>query len=104
MRFEEQYPAWTRFVCGPAGSILVQRVRTVAETYPDVNLSERPIGGDWDAYDRQGRYLGVPSLPTYAHRHAFAQLQSGDWVMLGIEEDEMEVQYVSVWRVEDGRK
>ncbi len=105
MRFEDQYPAWRRFVCGPRGSILVQRVRTVSETYPDVNLSERPIGGDWDTYDRQGRYLGVPSLPTYAHRHAFVQLQSGEWVMLGIEEDEMDVQYVSVWRVdglEDG--
>ncbi len=70
MRFEDQYPAWRRFVCGPRGSILVQRVRTVSETYPD-----------------------------------FVQLQSGEWVMLGIEEDEMDVQYVSVWRVdglEDG--
>ena len=101
IRFEDTYPAWRRFVCGPAGSILVQRNLPVSETYPDVATGRsRPIGGSWDAFDRQGRYLGVAPLPAEPHRHAFVQLESGDWLMMGIEEDELDVQFVGIWRVE----
>lgn len=101
VRFEETYPAWRRFVCGPDGAILVQRNLPVSETYPEVNTgASRPIGGSWDAFDNKGRYLGVAPLPAEPHRHAFTQLASGDWLMLGIEEDEMDVQFVGIWKVE----
>jgi hypothetical protein len=100
VRFEDTYPAWRRFVCGPAGSILVQRNRAVSESFPDVITgSDRPHGGKWDAFDREGRYLGLATLPAEPHRHAFVQLASGDWVMMGIEEDEMDVEFVGVWTV-----
>ncbi len=101
VRFEETYPSWRRFVCGPAGSILVQRNLPVSESFPEVSTgSGRPIGGSWDAFDREGRYLGVAPLPAEPHRHAFTQLASGDWLMLGIEEDELDVQSVGIWKVE----
>lgn len=100
VRFEETYPAWRRFVCGPGGSILVQRNLPISDTYPEVSRGIRPLGGGWDAFDVDGRYLGLASLPTEPHRHAFAQLSSGEWAMLGIERDELDVEYISVWRVE----
>lgn len=61
---------------------------------------DRPLGGKWDAFDREGRYLGLATLPTEPHRHAFVQVASGDWVMMGSEEDEMDVEFVGVWKVE----
>jgi hypothetical protein len=101
VRFEDTYPAWKRFVCGPEGSILVQRVLTVSESYPEVNTGlGLPLGGEWDAFDKEGRYLGLVSLPAEPHRHAFARLAAGDWVMIGVETDEMDIEYVGVWKVE----
>jgi len=101
VRFEDTYPAWRLFVCGPAGSILVQRNLTISETFPDViTSSDDPHGGRWDAFDREGRYLGLATLPAEPHRHAFVQLASGDWVMMGIEKNEMDVQFIGIWKVE----
>jgi hypothetical protein len=62
--------------------------------------ASRPIGGVWDAFDKEGRYLGVAPLPAEPHRHAFTKLPSGDWLMMGIEQDDMDVQYVGIWKVE----
>lgn len=100
VRFEETYPAWRRFVCGPGGSILVQRNLPISETFPDVSRGDRPLGGAWEAFDKDGRYLGLAALPAVPHRHAFTRLSSGEWAMLGIETDDLEVEYISVWKVE----
>ena len=105
-RFEPYYPAWRRFVCGPAGSILVQRIRPLSEfTVEEIGLADRPPGGEWEVFDREGRFLGIAPLPTEPHRHAFARDLEGNWLMVGQEQDELEVPYVGVWRIgglEDG--
>jgi hypothetical protein len=101
LRFEDQYPSWRRFVCGPAGSIMVQRVRRLTEfAVEDVGLADRPPGGDWEIFDREGRFLGIAPLPVEPHRHAFARGGDGTWLMVGQELDELEVPYVGVWRIE----
>jgi hypothetical protein len=100
-RFEPYYPAWRRFVCGPAGSILVQRVRRLSEfTVEEIGLADRPPGGEWEAFDREGRFLGIAPLPVEPHRHAFARTADGHWLMVGQEQDELEVPYVGVWRID----
>jgi hypothetical protein len=101
LRFEDYYPIWRRFVCGPAGAIMVQRVRRLTEfAVEDIGLGDQPPGGDWDIFDREGRYLGVAPLPTDPHRHAFYQDPAGHWLMAGIEFDDLDVQYVGIWRIE----
>jgi len=101
MRFEEIYPAWRRFVCGPAGSLLVQRVRPVREfTVANLPLGALPPGGEWEAFDREGRFLGVVHLPTEPHRHAFYRDPDGNWLMAGIETDELEVEFLGTWRID----
>lgn len=105
MRFEELYPAWRRFVCGPAGSLLVQRIRPVREfTVANLPLGALPPGGEWEAFDREGRFLGVVHLPTEPHRHAFYRSPAGDWLMAGIETDELDVEFISIWRIDGLRE
>jgi hypothetical protein len=109
MRFESTYPAYRRFVCGPAGTLLVQRVRLLREVndteLEDVQMDERPPGADeWDVFDRQGRYLGVAPLPGPPHRHAFTQDTSGTWLMSTLERGELDVPYAAVWQIEGIRQ
>lgn len=105
IRFEPTYPAFRRFVCGPEGSILVQRIQPLREMTPE-QLENFGVGAtapgadEWDVFDREGRYLGVAPLPTPPHRHAFTRDRSGAWLMVGIERDELDVPYAGVWRVE----
>jgi hypothetical protein len=103
--FESTYPAYTRFVCGPAGTLLVQRVLPLRELteaqLENFNLGERPPGSDdWDVFDHEGRYLGVAPLPTPPHRHAFTRDASGQWFMGGLERGDLDVPFASVWRIE----
>ncbi len=101
LRFEDHYPVWRRFVCGPAGSTMVQRVRRLTEfAVEDIELGFVPPGGDWEIFDREGRYLGMAALPTDPHRHAFYQDPDGNWLMAGVELDELDVEYVGIWRIE----
>jgi hypothetical protein len=105
MRFESTYPAYSRFVCGPAGTLMVQRVRLLREVdetqLDDIELNERAPGADeWDVFDRQGRYLGVAPLPGPPHRHAFTQDTSGAWLMSTLERGELDVPYAAVWQIE----
>jgi hypothetical protein len=115
VRFADTYSAFTRFTCGPAGTLLVQRVRPVR----DLDVQEQkeiPLGSfsvppgslEWDVFDRAGRYLGVVVIPgtelvAVPPRCRFLQDRAtGSWYMYSTWSDEMGVQYVVRWRV-DGR-
>ncbi len=66
MRFEGSYPAWRKFVCGPAGSILVQRNRRVSETpFDQILVTARPRGGNGTcSIVRGGIWEWLPCLPN----------------------------------------
>jgi hypothetical protein len=105
IRFESAYPAYRSFVCGPAGTLLVQRIRPLRELSEQELQSLWPTGippgsDEWDVFDRDGRYLGVALLPVTPHRQAFAQDTSGVWLMLGLERGELDVPYVEVWHID----
>jgi len=101
-RFESTYPAFRQFVCGPAGTLLVQRIRPLRELSVDeIPFSPFAPGADeWDAFDREGRYLGPAPLPVPPRRHAFTRDSTGAWLMSGVERGELDVPYATVWRIE----
>ncbi len=108
IRFESTYPAYRRFVCGPAGTLLVQRIRPLRELteaqVENLDLSDQPPGADeWDVFNREGRYLGVAPLPVPPHRQAFTRDSTGAWLMLEVERGEFDVLYAAVWRIEVGQ-
>ena len=105
MRFEDHYPAWRKLVCGPAGSLLVQRTRPLRdlseEEVAQLTPGSDPPGGDlWDVFDAAGRYLGVVPLPAEPARHAFRRDAAGDWLMIGKTQDDSGVPYIGVWRMD----
>ncbi|NIM49709.1 MAG: hypothetical protein GTN62_05640 [Gemmatimonadales bacterium] len=104
-RYESTYPAYRQLLCGPAGTLLVQRIRPLRELseeeLPSSWLWRVPLGADeWDVFDREGRYLGVAPLPIPPHRHAFTRDPSGAWLMSGLERGEFDVPYAGVWQIE----
>ena len=106
MRFEEHYPAWRKMVCGPAGTLLVQRPRPLRDLSEEEVTQLSPGGGDlpggdsWDVFEATGRYLGVVPLPAEPARHAFRQDAAGNWLMIGKTQDDFGVPYVGVWRMD----
>jgi len=108
LRFESTYPAYRRIVCGPAGTLLLERIRPLRELsereFQNLGTNHRAPGSDeWDVFDREGRYLGVAPMPVTPHRHAFTQDTSGAWLMSSVERGEFDVPYVAVWQIE-GKK
>jgi hypothetical protein len=112
IHFTETYPHYTQFVCGPAGTLLVQRVRPLSALREEersrlrTDLQRPPGGLEWDAFDREGRYLGVAQLPgtewvAIVPKPRFVQDRAtGSWYMYAIWADEQDVQYVVGWRMD----
>jgi hypothetical protein len=114
LRFEATYPAYRRFICGPAATVLVQHVRPVR----DLTANERKElpswpGGlpgtlEWDVFDSAGRYMGAAAFPgtdwVAGWRNArFVRDETTDnWYMYSVWSDEQDVEYVLAWRL-DGR-
>lgn len=93
--FGDYYPAFANILGGPNGSIWLQRVRTAADVEEGADFNPQDAGApDWDVFDRNGRYLGVVTLPD---RFAPARLH-GD-LLYGVWRDDLDVQYVKVLRV-----
>jgi hypothetical protein len=110
MRFEDTYPAWREMLCGPAGTVLVQRVRPLRELteatdaeFAGIRRNGRPPGGDWDVFDEAGRYLGVTPLPGEPGHNAFTRDDEGHWLMMGVERDALDIPYIAVWRIDGVR-
>jgi len=113
IRFEDRYPAFRRMVCGPAETLLVQRVRPlrdigVAEwsTTLGSTTSSRPPGSpQWDVFDPDGRLLGSITAVwdgVYRAPRFVQDAGTGTWYVYDVMRDELDVEYVVGWRV-DGR-
>jgi hypothetical protein len=112
VRFTETYPQYSHFVCGPAGTLIVQRVlpfsqMTEQERRSILLTTRRPPGAlEWDVFDRDGRYLGPVEIPgtqsvDVMRNPYFAQDRTtGTWYMYSIWADELDVQYVVGWRID----
>jgi hypothetical protein len=105
--FSDTYPPYRTFGPGPAGTLLVRRVRPMrdlsAEELTDIDVHQvyvPPGSSEWDVFDRQGRYLGAVVMPRMGRY--FEDPASGTWYKVAIWEDELGVQYVVRWRI-DGR-
>ena len=98
--FEDQYPFYRRFMCGPRGSLWVQQVRPLRHMTQEERESFG-IGGlapgvpEWDVFDREGRYLGVVEIPL-----GMDYILLLDDLVLGVYEDELEVQYLVVLEID----
>lgn len=108
LRFEEQYPEWRDVVCGPAGTVLVQRTRPLRE-FSEEELVRRgrllldppdAPGGDWEVFDSTGRYLGVAPFPADPGRRSFRRDADGSWLMMAATADDIGTPFVTVWRLE----
>jgi hypothetical protein len=100
IHFTDTYPYFRRFMSGPRGTLWLRRIRTIAEMTPEEvaelnrSLTPRPAGG-FDVFDERGRYLGVVEVP----RELPFGLLIGDR-LFGIMKDELDVEYVQIWRIE----
>ncbi len=98
--FADFYPAFASIVVGPFGSVMVQRVRTVAdlaEADGDVEPNSMGIVGapEWDVFDDRGRYLGPVTLPT-----RFQLVKVVDDLIYGIWRNDLDVEFVVRLRVD----
>lgn len=107
--FSDNYPAYIWFDNGPAGTLLVQRVKPTrdlnAQELKDLNVNQvyyPPNSPKWDVFDREGRYLGAVVIPGSDKSRAlrfFHDDVSGAWYMYTIWSDEVDVQYIVRWRI-----
>ena len=89
------YPAFTNMLGGPDNTLWMQQVQTAADMGEDVEFNPQDIGSPrWDVFDRDGRYLGVVTLPDrYTPLHFIGDKLYGYW------RDELDVQYVKILTV-----
>lgn len=98
--FPDYYPYYRRFMCGPRGSLWLQRVRPLRD-FSREELERVFVGGlappapEWDVFDGEGRYLGGVEVPLDIERLAIP----GDQVF-GVWEDELEVQHLVVFEID----
>jgi hypothetical protein len=98
VHFGEYLPAFGRTVMGPNGTIWVQHVRGAAEMTEEqlqaANFIEDIGAPDWNVLDREGRYLGVVTMPD-----RFAPRMIAGHRIYGVWRDELDVQYAAVLRI-----
>lgn len=112
VHFEDRYPAYAQFECGPAGTLLMQRFRPLCELSEEevsqirYNLGRPPGAPVWDVFDRDGRYLGAVDLPgtewvgTVPDVRFVQDTDTKAWFMYATWSDELDVQYVVGWHIE----
>lgn len=113
--FADTYPSYVWFDNGPAGTLLVQRVRPVRDLNAEVRKGLRvnqqyvpPGSSEWDVFDRRGQYLGPVMIPSsewvvnVPPLRFFHDAAIDSWYMYSIWSDELDVQYIVRWRI-DGR-
>lgn len=96
MGFAEFFPAFATVLVAPGGQIWVQRVRSpesIAASGGQFDITD--LGAkEWDAFDGQGRYLGVVELPD-----RFTPLHVEGDAIYGVWKDDLDVQHVLRLRV-----
>ena len=99
--FGEHFPAFQQILAGPEGSFWVQRIRRPSDLPPELleNPDFQRLSGssDWEVFDREGRYLGVVTLPE-----RFTPYRTRGSSMLGVWLDELDVPYVMKLEVVPG--
>jgi hypothetical protein len=113
--FSDAYPAYVYFGSGPAGTLLVERVRPIHELdegeLKDLQVNQQyvpPGGSEWDVFDERGRYLGPVVIPgsewikNVTPLRFFHDDAADSWYMYSIWSDDLDVQYIVRWRI-DGR-
>lgn len=97
-RFADFFPQFVRLSVGPAGTVWVQHLRppsSVTEAELETYDMAQDIGArDWDVFDRDGRYLGVVTMPP-----RFAPRVVLDDMVYGVWRDDLDVQYMVRLRV-----
>jgi hypothetical protein len=111
-RFEDSYPAYRRFICGPGATVLVQHVRPVRDLTADERKELSPGAGglpgtlEWDVFDSAGRYLGAAAFPGtdwvagWRNARFVRDASTGIWYMYSVWSDEQDVEHVLAWRLD----
>ncbi len=98
MTFEDVYPAFTQMRSGPENELWVQRVGIPSDMTDEERENWNPLldqGSDeWDVFDAEGRLRGIITMPD-----RFTPFSLKDDLLYGVWRDELEVQYVRVYRV-----
>lgn len=100
LEFEPYYPYYRRFMNGPRGTVWLRRVKPISDMTTEeiealtTSPSVRPAPG-FDVFDARGRYLGVVEIPDEMP----GSLLIGDR-LFGIVRDELDVEYVQIYRIE----
>jgi hypothetical protein len=68
IRFTDYYPAFGQLECGPHGTLWAWRIKPLgslgAKAREEFSVTASPeFAPEFDVFDRQGRYLGIVSLP-----------------------------------------
>jgi len=95
MQFADSYPVFAQILLASDGSLWTQRVLTARSAPEAMAWSFQDFGSnEWDVFDRDGRYLGVVTLPL-----RFEPLREIDGVLWGVDMDEFDVQSVVGLRI-----
>lgn len=93
LKFGEYFPVYQQFQAGPEETIWVRRILRPSDLPPeeleDADFQRLSGSPEWEVFDRDGRYLGVVTLPR-----RFNPLRVRGREMLGVWSDELDVQYV----------
>ena len=96
--FEDTYPAFTQMRSGPENGLWVQQVGIPSDMTEEERENWNPMldqGSDvWDVFDAEGRLLGIVTMPD-----RFTPFSLKGDRMYGVWRDDLEVQYVRVYRV-----
>jgi len=101
VHFAEFFPVFSQFHAGGDGSLWVQRVRSPGDLSDEeierYNFIEDFGSPDWEVFDREGRFLGVVSMPPRFQPRVFIEDK-----IYGVWRDELDVQYVIRLRIVEG--
>lgn len=100
INFADHYPAFITFMEGPEGSLWVQQIRSARQVAAAGGTfsPEDDLGApDWDVFDRDGRFLGVVTLPPRFQPGVVRENR-----IYGVQKDELDVQYVVAVEVRGG--
>jgi hypothetical protein len=96
--FADYYPAFATTMAGPEGSLWVQRVLSAERAADGDDFSLEDLGApEWDIFDRDGRLMGVVTLPSRFQPSRFHENR-----LYGVLKDELDVGYAVVLEVRGG--
>jgi hypothetical protein len=102
VHFAEVFPAYFSFQLGYEGSLWVQPIRPPGDL-PDEEMARYNFAEDfgdfgWEVFDREGRFMGVVTMPYRFQPRTFL----GDKIY-GVWRDDLDVQYVLRLKVVEGQ-